>query len=482
MVSSDGATPLQSHPHSLPNPKTGELQQGRWYSWIFWGIVACFYLYDFFVRVTPNVILPELARDLNSTPGTIGTVMSAYLWVYAPAQLIVGWLFDRFGTKYLASSAAVICGIGCILFAIADSLGLAGVARGLIGFGSAFAFVGAIYVATVWFPPARLAIIAGITTSVGMVGEVIGQYPMARLVQSFSWQSVVMWTGYVGIALGILMVFVIPRRPSWFSTSVATHESEEIGLFHSLGKVLANPQMWLIGFVSAVVYLPLSVLAALWGTSSLETLDGLDSEKASIAISMLAIGWLIGCPIVGFLSDRFKRRKIFLIIGCLGGGATMALLLIPDLFSFEVLLVMLLISGLLTSSQAITFAMAMEVNPRRFRATATAICNFLVMLIAAGLQVGIGWILNWRAGEHTAAAIPAVKAPSVHPMSSHVAAGIKEADTFSSLGPVDFQWALATIPILFVIALALCFFIKESHGQNLVDPDPEGDSTPAIGH
>ena len=326
------------------------------------------------------------------------------------------------------------------------------------------------------------AIIAGITTSVGMVGEVIGQYPMAKLVQSFSWQSVVLWTGYLGIGLGILMVFLIPRRPSWFSVSVSPRESDEIGLFHSLGKVLSNPQMWLIGFVSAVVYLPLSVLAALWGTSSLETLDGLDSDKASIAISMLAIGWLIGCPIVGILSDRFKRRKIFLIIGCLGGGATMALLLIPGLFSFEVLLVLLLVSGLLTSSQAITFAMAMEVNPRRFRATATAICNFLVMLIAAVLQVGIGWILNWRAGVHTPASLPAVKAPSTHPMANHVAAGVKNPDTFAMLDPGDFQWALATIPILFVIALALCFFIKESHGQNLVDPDTEGDSTPAIGH
>ena len=132
-------TKTTQHHHALPNPRTGELQRGGWYSWIFWGIVAVFYLYEFFVRVTPNVILPQISKELSLDPGTVGSAMSTYLWVYAPAQLVVGWLFDRFGTKFLVSSAAVICGIGCVLFAIAHTLGMAAAARGFIGFGSAFA-------------------------------------------------------------------------------------------------------------------------------------------------------------------------------------------------------------------------------------------------------------------------------------------------------------------------------------------------------
>ena len=102
---------------------------------------------------------------------------------------------------------------------------MAAAARGFIGFGSAFAFVGAVYVATVWFPPARLALIAGMTTSVGMIGEVVGQYPMARLAEAFDWRTVVLWSGYIGGGLGVLMFLVIPRRPSWFSATVARQTS-----------------------------------------------------------------------------------------------------------------------------------------------------------------------------------------------------------------------------------------------------------------
>ncbi|MBG84491.1 MAG: hypothetical protein CMJ40_08100 [Phycisphaerae bacterium] len=467
--------------HALPNPKTGELQRGGWYSWCFWGIVAIFYLYEFFVRVTPNVILPQLSEELKSDPGTIGSAMSVYLWVYAPTQLVVGWLFDRFGTKYLVSSASIICGVGCLVFALSNSLGMAAGARGLIGIGSAFAFVGAVYVATVWFPPRRLALIAGMTTSVGMIGEVTGQLPMNLLVEDFGWRKVVMWTGFLGGALGVLIFLVIPKRPSWFSASVARHESDNIGLWKSIACVLGNRQIWLIGFVSAVIYLPLSVLAALWGTSSLETLDSLNSNQANLAISMLAIGWLVGCPLVGLLSDRFKRRRPFILIGCLGGMGTMIILLIPGL-PYWALIGMLFLSGLATSSQAITFAMAMEVNPRRFGATSVAICNFLVMLMAAGLQVCIGWILNWRSGMHVPGSTIPMHPRSIHPSTQHIAAAAKDPDSFASLQAIDYQWALACIPILFLLATLLTFFIRETRGVNIVDPLPEGENAPMALH
>ena len=132
------------------------LIRGKWYAWNFWGVVAIFTLYEFFIRVTPNANLDDLQKDLDATPGSIATAMSVYLWVYAPMQLLVGVLFDRYGTKYIVSTAAMICGVGCIIFSQADGLVAAGIGRGFIGVGSAFAFVGAVYVATVWFSPTVL--------------------------------------------------------------------------------------------------------------------------------------------------------------------------------------------------------------------------------------------------------------------------------------------------------------------------------------
>lgn len=128
------------------------LQRGHWSGWIFWGFAAVFFLYEFFVRVMPSVILSDLAVELDATPVALSSALAVYLWVYAPMQLLVGGLFDRFGTKFLIVGASAICGAGCLIFAWGDSLMAVGISRGMAGFGSAFAFVGAVYVATVWFP------------------------------------------------------------------------------------------------------------------------------------------------------------------------------------------------------------------------------------------------------------------------------------------------------------------------------------------
>jgi MFS family permease len=47
-----------------------------------------------------------------------------------------------------------------------------GVARLMQGFGSAFAFVGTMYLATQWFPRRKIALLSGLTTSLGMLGAI----------------------------------------------------------------------------------------------------------------------------------------------------------------------------------------------------------------------------------------------------------------------------------------------------------------------
>ena len=454
------------HPHTgrkLSEPGKGsELLQGKWYAWAFWGIVATFYLYEFFIRVTPSVILPELTEELHATPGSTATAMSTYLWVYAPMQLAVGVLLDRLGSKYVVSTAAVLCAIGCILFSLADDLFMAGFGRGFIGFGSAFAFVGAIYVATVWFPPNRLGLIAGITLSVGMIGEIIGQYPVSVLTTNYGWQEVVFWSGIIGAVLGISMLIFIPRRPSWFERRFSHDDEQRIGVLHSLLLLLKNPQIWIVGLISAVLYLPMSVIAALWGTSYLEETMNIDADQSTAIITMLAVGWLFGCPVFGRMSDSFRNRRVPILIGCIGGTITLGLFLLAPQLNFATMLILVLIMGLCTSTQSITFAIVIEISPRQLAATSVSTCNFITMMLAGLLQVGIGWILDWRMTvEHGITPSPA--RATVHKSPDQALAQ----NAYEGLSAGDFIYALAVIPLLFAATIVLCLFLKETHGRNV---------------
>ena len=424
------------------------LQRGHWYGWVFWGVAALFFLYEYFLRVLPSVILKDLGTDFNATPVELSAAVAVYLWVYSPLQLVVGGLFDKYGAKVLVAAAALVCGGGGLIFSMATGLTGVGFAQGLIGIGSAFAFVGAVYVATVWFPPSRLALIAGITTAVGMLGQIIGQTPMVEAVEAFGWRDVVRVTAFCGIALAVLLFVVIPPRPNWFHERFNSEEQVKYSILGGILHVLASWKLWMVGLISAILFLPLSVVAALWGNSFMEAAGGYTAEQASFATIMLAFGWLIGCPLAGVLSDRIGSRKWPLFVGSVGGGLCMVLFLWPDMFGYYGLLSMLFISGLFTSTQVICFAVAMELSPKALRGTATACTNFITMMMAAGIQVGIGWVLTAE-----------MMMPVIHKGHAH---SPKAADMIKNATPEEFRMAIVVIPALFAVSCVLCLILPDT--------------------
>ena len=126
----------------------------------------------------------------------------------------------------------------------------------------------------------------------------------------------------------------------------------------------------------------------------------------------------------------------------------MTLLLWPDLFGYWGLLTIMLIGGILTSTQAICFAVAMEVCPKALRGTAAACTNFICMMIAAGIQIMIGWLLT-----------SLVVMPNGHRTSGHA---IKAANMLNDATPDQFRWAMAIVPALFVISVILCLILPET--------------------
>ncbi|WP_420421101.1 MFS transporter [Simkania sp.] len=110
--------------------------------WIIWGLAVTFYFYEYFLRVAPSVMVHELLTAFNIGAGVFGTMTAFYLYAYAPMQIPVGILMDRFGARKLLTLAALACGIASLLFGFATEIWLASIARFLIGAASAFAFVG----------------------------------------------------------------------------------------------------------------------------------------------------------------------------------------------------------------------------------------------------------------------------------------------------------------------------------------------------
>ncbi len=418
-------------------PQTTTIQ-----AWLIWGAAATFYLFEFFVRVAPSTMEPELQRTFHLTAGGLGGALGVYYYIYAPLQLVVGGLLDRFGARMILIPAAILCSLGCLVELAGTSPAFLIGGRFMQGFGSAFAFVGAMFLVTRWFPARRLALLSGLTTALGMLGAIAANAGIAEVVQTMGWQIALRDAAFVGLGVAVLLFFVIPRKHAnkpAEAEGVAAAEAQKPGVVQALKIVFSNPQTWLVGLIGTALYMPLSVLGALWGVEYIVQVTGETKVSASGAVSMLYVGWMFGGPAAGWFSDRLGRRRLFLLAASVLTLLTTLLLLVFSTITIGSMYALMLGIGLVSSAQIVSFVSAVEHNPRNVSGTAIAATNMLIMLLGGLAQPLVGVLLD------------AVSGPS-------------DTGVYSSMA---YRVAMSVIPLSAAVGLVAAFFLRESY---LADP------------
>lgn len=378
-------------------PRDDKKDEWSWRPLCAWGLSALFFYYAFVQRVSPSVMVAELMRDFAVSAAILGNLSAFYLYAYAGLQLSVGVLMDRVGPRRLMSGATIVCAAGTVLFATSDALAGAYVGRLLIGAGAAFSWVGVLTVLTQWFPPGRFALFAGLTQAIGMAGAVFGQAPLAFVVDAIGWRGALHVVAASGAVLAVLIFLVVRDRPHAASRAV--------GVASSLRIVLRNLETWLNAAFGLAMTGPMLGFGALWAVPYLETIYGLDRADAAAFASLIFVGWGIGAPVIGFISDRIGRRKMPMLAGAAVATLSLvAVIYLPGL-PLSVLGALVVIHGAAASSMVLSFASVREHNPPDMSGSAMGMVNTAVVGSGALFQPLIGFLLdiNWT-GELVAGA------------------------------------------------------------------------------
>jgi MFS family permease len=103
-------------------------------------------------------------------------------------------------------------------------------------------------------------------------------------------------------------------------------------------------------------------------------------------------GWIIGCPLLGMLSDRIGRRKPVIVCGASVLLACLAWILYGPANVFPPY-VLGLVAGIGSGAAMIPYTVIKEANPPNLSGTATGVINFLNFTFSALLGPVFGWIL-----------------------------------------------------------------------------------------
>lgn len=404
----------------------------RWFIWI---LAVTFFFYEFTIRVSPSVMVNSLMAAFHTDAGKIGAISSIYYYVYAPMQLPVGLLMDRFGPRYLLPMAAIVCGGGMIIFGIAPNFEVLALGRFLSGFGTSFAFVGLLYITSHWFPHHLMALLIGISNSIAMAGAITGEGPLSIAENYLGWRSTTSILGVIGILLGFfifIVVFFSPRRKE-----EKMHETISfLNAWNSLKKVLIHPRSWINAGIAIFIYATTAGFAALWGVPFLMSNHHMPREIAGFATSSIYLGWIVGGPLVGHLSDRFQKKRPFLkICSLLAGIALLPVIVMNDL-SHPLIFALLILVGIFSAAELLNFTYAIDLHPYKATGSAIAFTNFIIMLGGAFFQPFVGWVLDrlW-----TGATLEGVQIYS----------------------QTSYTIATLCFPLSFFLAFILSFFLKE---------------------
>ena len=366
--SQDMATP------ALDQNQTGTQTRAFVIAWFF---TVIFYFLEYAVRSSPSVMIQGLEASFNTTALGIATILGVYYYTYSSMSLVAGAALDHLGAKRSVPVGITILGLGCLLFSVPAVLA-GDIGRLLQGAGSAFAFTGAVYLAARGFPPRYLATAIGATQCVGMLGGSAGQNVVGPMIEHGLGVHV-FWVG-IGVLIlvnAVILYFATPRE------QLGPHLQE--GGFGSLLKpyevVFSNPQSYLCGIVAGLLFAPTTIGDMIWGVAAFQKDLQFSYHNAVVIASMVPLGWVFGCPLLGWLSDRIGRRKPVIV------GSAAVMILAAAQIAFKPLPISvklgMFIFGVASGAAMIPYSIIKEVNPDNVKGSATGGINFLVFAITA---------------------------------------------------------------------------------------------------
>ncbi|NQU28381.1 MAG: MFS transporter [Candidatus Marinimicrobia bacterium] len=312
--------------------------------------------------------------------------MLVFILVCIPASFII----DTYGLKIGVGIGAVLTAVfGLMKGLFADSYTMVVIAQVGLAIAQPFIINAATKVAGVWFPIRERATAVGIATLAQFLGIVLVMILTPSMVVetadgSFTIYSMLMTYGIITvIGAGLLLVF-LKEKPA--NPPEPNEQVERIQVMAGFRHIFRQRDMRLLlimFFIGLGIFNAISTVI-----DQICEVKGLTADQTGLVGGIMLIAGIIGAIVLPPLSDKYRKRKLFLILAM--GGMTPGLIGLTVFTGYIPLLVSSFILGffLLGAGAPVGFQYAAEVTHPAPESTSQG------LLLLAGQISGILFIVG----------------------------------------------------------------------------------------
>jgi len=265
---------------------------------------ASAYFLSYVYRTANAVISPDLTRDLQLDPASLGLLTGAYLLAFGLMQIPAGMLLDRFGPRRVEPVLLAIAAIGAIAFGIADSLPGLIVARALIGVGVCVCLMAPLKAIAMWYPLERQPSLAGWIMVSGGLGALAATAPLEAALHIANWRSIFV---ALGIATFIVAAFIAWRVPDF---QKAAHAPRFASQWQGVQQVFANPRFWWMAPLAGTGMGSFMAIQGLWAVPWMIEVNGMTRGEAADRLFVQGVVIMAGYLSLGMFSSRLGRHGV----------------------------------------------------------------------------------------------------------------------------------------------------------------------------
>ena len=370
------------------------LRRQRWFIFL---ILALVYIMVYFCRVSLAVVAKDVSRDLDLDPAQLGSLSSILFYVYAAAQIPLGPMIDRLGSRLVISGCGVLTAMGGILFSQAASMGQAMAARVLLGVGTASVLMATFTIFSHWFTKKEFGKVSGLMVAVGNLGNLAGTAPLALAVALIGWRNSFLIAGVLQALVTVLVFSLVRDRPPAKSPEVGEEGvPPRVGMAEAWKQIFSNGDFWLLGAVAFAWYGNYLAVQGLWGGPYLMEVVKLTREETGRMLMYTSLGFITGSLMI----DGIARKLVHSYKRTLLGGQLLLLLLmtsflgVADRMPTPALAALFFAVGLCVSSGVMIYPIIRSMFPVTIVGTALTSLNFFVLMGAASVQQVMGIIIG----------------------------------------------------------------------------------------